>query len=91
MCSSDLTKDLNERTRLIAYLREQGVYAVFHYVPLHTSIAGRRYGEFVGKDQNTTRESERLVRLPMFYGITQKQVQRVTELINSFYGREKHR
>ena len=83
------TKDLDERTRLIAYLREHGVYAVFHYVPLHTSIAGRRYGEFVGKDQNTTRESERLVRLPMFYGITQKQVQRVTELINSFYGREK--
>ena len=81
------TKDLDERTRLIAYLRERGVYAVFHYVPLHTSIAGRRYGEFVGKDQNTTRESERLVRLPMFYGITKEQVCRVIELINNFYGR----
>lgn len=82
------TKDLDERTRLIAYLREYGVYAVFHYVPLHTSIAGRKYGEFVGGDRNTTTESERLVRLPMFYSITEGEVQTVVELINMFY-REK--
>lgn len=78
-------KDLEERTELIDYLRVHGVYAVFHYVPLHTSIAGRRYGKFVGKDCYTTKESERLVRLPLFYGISVAQVQKVIKLVKQFY------
>ena len=57
-------KDLQERTKLIAYLKENGVMAVFHYIPLHTAPAGKKYGIFNGQDMYTTKESERLVRLP---------------------------
>ncbi|MDD6168815.1 MAG: dTDP-4-amino-4,6-dideoxygalactose transaminase [Lachnospiraceae bacterium] len=79
------TKDLEERTSLIKYLDEHGVNAVFHYVPLHTSIAGRKYGEFVGEDRYTTKESERLVRLPMFFALEEDNVRYVAEQIRNFY------
>ena len=78
-------KDIEERTALIAYLKEQGVIALFHYVPLHSSIAGRKYGRFHGEDGFTTRESERLIRLPMFYGLTEEQVRFITECVFAFY------
>ena len=78
-------KNLEERTRLLTYLKERGVGAVFHYVPLHSSIAGKKYGEFIGDDVNTTRESERLLRLPMFDSLRKEDVERVVEEIESFF------
>lgn len=77
--------DLNERSALIDYLKQQGIMAVFHYVPLHTSPAGQRFGRFHGGDRYTTRESERLVRLPMWYGMSVQARERVTEAVNGFY------
>ena len=65
------TKDLEERTQLISYLKEHGVGAAFHYIPLHTSPAGKRMGRFCGEDKYTTRESERILRLPMYYGLSE--------------------
>lgn len=82
------TANLDERTGLLGFLNDNGVSAVFHYVPLHSSIAGIKYGEFFGSDTYTTRESERLIRLPLFYGITPEQIKYVTDLIKIFYGRE---
>lgn len=79
------TGDLEERTKLIKYLNDNGIKAVFHYVPLHTSEAGKKYGEFVGKDRNTTRESNRLVRLPMFYALKDEEVRYVADRIKAFY------
>ena len=79
------TKKLEERTRLIAYLKEKGIQAVFHYVPLHTSPAGRRYGRFHGEDRYTTKESERLVRLPMHYALEEEKVSYIIQMINDFY------
>lgn len=78
-------KNLEERTRLIAYLKEQGVGAVFHYIPLHSAPAGKVYGEFHGVDKYTTRESERLLRLPMYYGLEQKDVVYVCDKVKEFY------
>jgi len=78
-------KDIEERTRLISYLKENEIAAVFHYIPLHSSPAGLKFGRFSGEDVYTTRESERLARLPMYYGLTFEQVDRVCEVIYSFY------
>ncbi|AKT48568.1 TDP-4-oxo-6-deoxy-D-glucose aminotransferase [Olsenella sp. oral taxon 807] len=78
--------DLEERGELIAHLRKQGVSAVFHYVPLHSSPAGRRFGRFDGEDEYTTRESERLVRLPLYYGMTPADRQTVVSAVRAFYG-----
>ena len=62
-------RDLEERTAFIEHLKQHGVMAVFHYVPLHSSPAGLKFGRFHGEDVFTTRESDRLVRLPMYYGL----------------------
>lgn len=78
-------RDLEERTSLIRYLKEKGIGAVFHYVPLHSSEAGRRYGRFHGTDKYTTKESDRLVRLPLFYGLTESEISFVTEAVKAFY------
>ena len=80
-------KDLEERTELIQYLKSNGISAPFHYVPLHSSPAGMKYGRFAGEDRYTTRESERLLRLPMYYGITEQDVGTVVEAVKSFYRR----
>lgn len=80
-------KDLEERTRLISYLKESGVQAVFHYIPLHTAPAGQKFGRFSGEDRYTTRESERLMRLPMYYGLKEEQVAFVVEKVKEFYGK----
>ncbi|MBR3276216.1 MAG: dTDP-4-amino-4,6-dideoxygalactose transaminase [Eubacterium sp.] len=77
-------KDLDTRTRFIAYLKENGISAVFHYVPLHSAKAGVKFGRFSGEDVYTTKESERLVRLPMFYGITPEQCETVVTTIKNF-------
>lgn len=73
------TKNLTERTHLLNHLKKQGIYAVFHYVPLHTAKAGKLHGRFVGEDNYTTQESERLIRLPMWYGITEEIQKQVVE------------
>ena len=78
------TKDLDERTKLIAFLRENDINAVFHYIPLHTAPAGRKFGEFRGEDVYTTRESERLIRLPLYYGLGEN-AEKVAEVIQAFY------
>lgn len=77
-------KNVTERTALINYLNKNGVTAVFHYVPLHTAPAGKFFGEFHGRDQYTTAESERLLRLPLYYGLTTDEITRICELINEF-------
>ena len=79
------TKDIEERTRLDAFLKERGVHAVFHYIPLHTAPAGQKYGRFHGEDKYTTKESERLFRLPMFYKLTEDEVTYITEQVKAFY------
>lgn len=81
------TKDIEERSQLISYLKENGVLAVFHYIPLHTAPAGIKYGRFHGEDRYTTKESERLVRLPMYYKLAQSDQDKVIELVYKFYRR----
>ena len=80
-------KDLEERTRLIEYLKKEGVQTVFHYVPLHTAPAGQKFGRFCGEDRYTTKESERLLRLPMYYGLKEEEVSFVADRIKEFYRR----
>ena len=79
------TKDLDERTKLIKFLKENEIQAVFHYVPLHTAPAGLKYGRFHGKDKYTTKESERLLRLPMYYGLKQEDKDKVVDFVKKFY------
>ncbi len=79
-------KNLQERTALISYLKEQGILAVFHYVPLHSAPAGLKFGRFQGEDRYTTLESERLVRLPMYYGMTREDQDKVIREVMAFYG-----
>lgn len=78
-------KDLSERTELIAYLKERGISSPFHYVPLHSAPGGIKYGRFSGEDKYTTRESERLLRLPLYYGISDEDVEKVIKEVRSFF------
>ena len=78
-------KDLEERTRLLAYLKENGISAVFHYIPLHSAAAGMKYGRFSGEDKYTTKESERLLRLPLYYGMKQEDREKVVSCVEAFY------
>jgi dTDP-4-amino-4,6-dideoxygalactose transaminase len=80
------TADLNARIRLLTHLSSIGVNAVYHYVPLHTSQAGKNFGVFSGKDRYTTNESDRLLRLPMYYHLEQDAIDFVVKEIYSFYG-----
>ena len=77
-------RDLSVRSRLIAYLKENGICAAFHYVPLHSSPAGEKFGRFCGEDVYTTKESERLVRLPMFYDLSETDMEYIVEKIQQF-------
>ena len=79
------TKNLTERTSLLTYLKEHGTLAVFHYVPLHSSQAGEKYGYFHGDDRFTTKESERIIRLPMYFGLTIKDQQKVIDHVIQFF------
>lgn len=78
-------KNLDERTRLISYLKKNEIGAVFHYIPLHSAPAGQKYGRFYGQDKYTTKESERLLRLPMYYGLTVSGVEYICQKIKEFY------
>ena len=78
-------KDIQERTAFIDHLKANGILSVFHYIPLHTAPAGIKFGRFHGEDRYTTKESERLARLPMYYGLTLEQVDYICDKINEFY------
>lgn len=78
-------RSLQERTDFISFLRERGVSAVFHYVPLHSSPAGLRYGRFAGEDTYTTADSDRLVRLPLYYGLSESDRDVVIDSVKDFY------
>ena len=77
--------DLEDRTRLISYLKKQDIMAVFHYIPLHSAPAGLKFGRFHGEDKYTTTESERLLRLPMYYGLTADNVNYIVNSIALYY------
>lgn len=81
------TKDIEERTALAAKLKEKDILAVFHYVPLHSAPAGRKFGRFHGEDRYTTNTFERLLRLPMYYGLKADDLDLVCETIKGFYGK----
>lgn len=78
-------KDIEERDKLMAYLKKNHIQAVFHYIPLHNAPAGKKYGEFFGEDCYTTKESERLLRLPLYYGLTYEEAKEVVNHIYYFY------
>lgn len=78
-------KDIEERTALIDFLKSKGILAVFHYIPLHTAPAGMKYGRFHGEDRYTTKESERLLRLPLYYGLEEEKVEYICEMVKEFY------
>lgn len=78
-------KDLAERTKFIDFMKANDILTVFHYVPLHTAPAGEKFGRFHGEDKYTTKESDRLVRLPMFYTLTKEQTDYIIEKVHEFY------
>ena len=78
-------KDVQERTALIDFLKENGIWSVFHYVPLHSAPAGIKFGCFHGEDKYTTKESERLFRLPMFYTLKEEEVDYIVSKVKEFY------
>ncbi len=78
-------KDLEERSALLSFLKEKDILSVFHYVPLHSAPAGQKFCRFHGEDRYTTKESERLARLPMFHQLTEDQVTYITDCIKEFY------
>ena len=77
-------KDLKVRTKLLAYLKQRGILSVFHYVPLHTATAGKKFGRFHGEDVYTTKESERLCRLPMYYSLSLEEAAEVVKALKEF-------
>lgn len=80
-----ICRTFTERTELISFLKENGISAVFHYIPLHSSPAGLKFGRFDGKDEVTTEYSERLVRLPLYYGLSDSDQDKVIEKVHDFY------
>ena len=80
-------RNLEERTRLIAFLKERKILSVFHYIPLHSAPAGKKYGRFSGEDRFTTKESERLLRLPLYYGLKKETAELIVEKLHDFFNR----
>lgn len=78
-------KDLRSRTEFISFMKAKEIGCVFHYIPLHSAPAGIKYGRFNGEDTFTTAESERLVRLPMYYGLPEDNVQYIISSVKEFY------
>ena len=78
-------KNSNERSELIRFLKDKGILTVFHYIHLHNSPAGKKYGRFVGEDCYTTKESERLLRIPLYYGLEKDKIIYIVETIKDFY------
>jgi dTDP-4-amino-4,6-dideoxygalactose transaminase len=82
-------KDLSERTEFISYMKKNSIGCVFHYIPLHSAPAGQKFGRFFEQDLYTTKESERLVRLPLWYGMSNKDVLKVINSVQNFFGKQK--
>ncbi|KKL00433.1 dTDP-4-amino-4,6-dideoxygalactose transaminase [Rheinheimera mesophila] len=80
--------NLDQRSQLLSYLKDCGVLAVFHYVPLHSSMAGKSFGDFVGNDDFTTTESDRLVRLPLYYGMSSDDCKKVIRAVLDFFSQQ---
>ncbi len=78
-------KDLEQRSEMIKYLKENNINSVFHYVPLHSAKAGLEFGRFHGEDKYTTKESERLLRLPLYYGLNEEEVDYIVGKIKEFF------
>lgn len=78
-------RNLQERTQLLQYLKNRDILAVFHYIPLHSAPAGLKFGRFAGEDRYTTTESERLLRLPMYYGLSEQDQETVVSEIRGFF------
>ncbi len=78
-------RDLKQRTRFLSYMRENDICSVFHYIPLHSAAAGMKYGRFSGEDKYTTKESERLLRLPLYYGMKEEDREKVVRCVEAFY------
>lgn len=78
-------KDLEQRTQFISFMKENGIICTFHYVPLHSAPAGLKYGRFCGKDVYTTNESDRLVRLPLYYGMREDDLKKIIEKVKEFF------
>ncbi len=81
-------KNIEERTALIKYLGRNDIQAVSHYIPLHSTEGGAKYSRFYGEDRFTTKESERLIRLPLFYGLNKKEIGRVVKAIGAFFAQK---
>jgi len=80
-------RDINERDRFIEYMKANGILSVFHYIPLHSAPAGVKYCRFAGEDVYTTRESERLTRLPLYYGLKESEVDHICKKVKDFFRR----
>lgn len=78
--------DIEQRSAFISYLKEAEIMSVFHYIPLHECPAGERFGHFAGENNFTTKESERLARLPLFYNMSDVNQRTVINTILSFFG-----
>ena len=78
-------KNLEERTKILKYLIDNDIYAVFHYVPLHSTFAGLKFGRFSEIDYFTTRESEKLIRLPMYYGLEKENIHKIINTIKTYF------
>jgi len=78
-------RNLEERTRYIVYMKEREIQTVFHYVPLHSAPAGLKFGRFSGEDEYTTNESERLVRLPLYYGLKEEDIEKTIKTTIAFF------
>lgn len=78
-------KDLEERTALISHMKSHDILCVFHYIPLHSAPAGLKYGRFHGEDEYTTKESERLLRLPMYYGLREEDIKYISDCVLNFF------
>ena len=81
-------KNLDIRQQFIQYMREKGIICAFHYVPLHSSPAGLKFGRFNGKDTYTTSESDRLVRLPLYYNMKKEDLSTVIDEVLSFFNKQ---
>ena len=81
-----ISNSLDDRTKLISFLKQNEIQSVFHYIPLHSSPAGIKFGRFDGKDEITTEYSERLIRLPLYYGLKDEDQNKVIENVLKFYG-----
>lgn len=81
-------RSLEERTEFISFLKENDIVPTFHYIPLHSSPAGMRFGRFDGGDEVTTSESEKLVRLPMYYNMKDSDISKVIAAVVEFYSKK---